>query len=430
MVYTPPPGPINLLNGNKTIAPWTVFAIIAPVYFFSMFHRIAPSILVPELAADLNVPIPSLDILGGATFITYGLMQLPAGLLTDALGGRKALCLICIANCIGVTCFALSTTLAEATASRALIGIGCSTFVPGIALLAYYFHPRVFARVNGYFTALGAMGSVLAGTPLAIASTMFGWRTCMLVCASIMAALGLIVWTFLKENTSRPAETHATKTDKHPGLFQGLGMVLKTKTFWPPCIWFACTSGLYFAFGGLWWGAFLREGCNLSKEDAGQIMSVAFICVIVGQPIMAMLAERLGGRRRLIQAGTFLGLIAMLVMAMAKGTLPFAAHFVLGILFTLAGVTFAVLIFGALRTTFPAHMVGRAAGCMQTLPYLFAVPIIQKLFGGVLEWRLEVHGNNALLAYADAMYVNVAVLAIALVVSFFIDDPKSDETTD
>ena len=430
MVYAPPPGPLTPIDGNRTIAPWTVFAILVPVYFFGMFHRFAPSILVPELAVDLNVPIPSLDILGGATFITYGLMQLPAGLLTDALGGRKAICLICIASCVGVICFALSTTLAGATASRALIGIGCSTFVPGIALLAHYFHPRVFARVNGYFTALGGMGSVLAGTPLAMASTMFGWRACMLVCAGIMAVMGVIVWTFLKDNTSRPAKAHEAHTDKRPGLFQGLGMVLKAKSFWPPCIWFACTSGLYFAFGGLWWGAFLREGCNLSKEDAGQIMSVAFICVIIGQPIIAILAERVGGRRRIIQVGTVLGLVAMIIMATGKGTLPFAALLVLGILFTLVGVSFAVLIFGALRTTFPAHMVGRAAGCLQTLPYMFAVPVIQKIFGAVLEWRLEVHGDNAALAYADAVYVNVAVLAIALIFSFFIDDPKGSDMAD
>ena len=414
-------------SGNTSISPWTVFALAAFAYFFGMFHRFAPSILVPELSADLNMPIPSLDILGGATFITYGLMQLPAGLLTDALGGRKAVCLICTVSCIGVTCFALSTTLAGATASRALIGIGCSLFVPGIALLAQYFPANMFGRVNGFFTSLGGMGSVLAGTPLAIASTMFGWRACMLACAGIIATLVVVIWFVLKDTPTSPPKTPTGNTEEHPSLFRGLAMVLKTKSFWPPCIWFACTSGLYFAFGGLWWGAFLREGCGLSKEDAGQIMSVAFICVIIGQPTIAILSERLNNRRRFIQAGSLVGFVAMIIMATGKGELPFTALLVLGILFTMSGISFGVLIFGSLRTTFPAHMVGRAAGCLQTLPYMFAVPVIQKIYGSILEWRLDVYGGNAALAYSDAMYVNVAVMTVAFVVSLFIEEARKSD---
>ena len=68
---------------------WLIFAIIAPVYVCTMFYRMAPTVLALDIAKDMTLSASDMSMLGAATMLGYGIMQLPSGLLSDWLGGKK-----------------------------------------------------------------------------------------------------------------------------------------------------------------------------------------------------------------------------------------------------------------------------------------------------------------------------------------------------
>ena len=58
-----------------------------------------------------------------------------------------------------------------------LVGFGVSTlFVSNFKLLAEWFNSRQFVVMGGIFIAVGGIGALVSGVPLAWASSSIGWR--------------------------------------------------------------------------------------------------------------------------------------------------------------------------------------------------------------------------------------------------------------
>lgn len=99
---------------------WLILALLIPVYVGTMFYRMAPTVLALDLAASLNVATSDLALLSGATMAAYGLMQLPSGLLADALGGRRTVCLFTFIAGVCTLWFGAATSFHGAVIARLL----------------------------------------------------------------------------------------------------------------------------------------------------------------------------------------------------------------------------------------------------------------------------------------------------------------------
>lgn len=414
---------------KRGFSPWFVLAMIVPIYLLSIFYRMTPATLAEYLVTDLHVNYAGLSVISSATFITYGLMQLPSGIISDALGGRKSICLITLIACIGTVLFAFSTSIGPATFSRLLTGIGCAVIVPCLSTLAQYCPTSRFSRMNGILVAIGLGGTVCAGTPLALAAESIGWRTSLLICAAIDLALIVVVWLCLKEKPIAVAElaVQPPKSNFREScmlLWTGFLIVIKEPKFWPYCIWISCNVGLYFALCGLWWGPWMREGLGLSLEESAQVASIAFLFMLPWQPIAGMISDYFQTRKKVLLVATVFGFMASLMPPLLGTDLSRPLLYLYALSFAVFTCNVSCVVYAAVRELFPLRMVGTALGCVQTLPFLIFVPLIQTLFSYVLEWRTAATGG-IINGYTQAMWFSPLVIGISLVSICFMHDTAS-----
>lgn len=65
-----------------------IFIVPGAAWLLVFFHRPAPAVVAVDMMKDLKTGGAPMGLLASAYFYPYGLMQIPAGLLSDSLGAR------------------------------------------------------------------------------------------------------------------------------------------------------------------------------------------------------------------------------------------------------------------------------------------------------------------------------------------------------
>jgi diguanylate cyclase (GGDEF)-like protein len=68
---------------------WFTWGLLASLYFVGFFQRVAPAVMVDELMRDFSIAATMLGNLSAIYFYAYAAMQIPSGLLADAVGPRR-----------------------------------------------------------------------------------------------------------------------------------------------------------------------------------------------------------------------------------------------------------------------------------------------------------------------------------------------------
>ena len=68
-----------------------IWLLAASFYLYEFFLRTFIGTIVPELTQSLHLNAEQLSIIGSAYYLTYGLMQIPVGMLIDRYGTRLLL---------------------------------------------------------------------------------------------------------------------------------------------------------------------------------------------------------------------------------------------------------------------------------------------------------------------------------------------------
>ncbi|MEI6153014.1 MAG: MFS transporter, partial [Deltaproteobacteria bacterium] len=119
---------------------WFIFWILSIQYLLVYFHRVAPAVTAPELINAFEISGTALGVLASAYFYSYGIMQIPVGILSDRWGPRKVIILSSFIASLGAISFGLSPTFSVAIISRIFVGIGVSAlFVAAMRILANWF---------------------------------------------------------------------------------------------------------------------------------------------------------------------------------------------------------------------------------------------------------------------------------------------------
>ncbi len=177
---------------------WVILGLLALAYLFIPFHRSCLSILSLEIMADTGMDAVSFGVLSSAFFLTFGLMQLPAGILNDTLGPRKILPLFMGMAGLGALFMGIAQSDLLLLAGRAFVGIGISViYLSSVKIIANWFPPEKFATIKGLYVSAGGIGMILASGPLAHASQWAGWRTSFSGIAVTCLALALLMKVYV-----------------------------------------------------------------------------------------------------------------------------------------------------------------------------------------------------------------------------------------
>ncbi len=415
------------INNKRKIAlkyRWVIFTVLAIGYAIVYFHRVSPALVVPELTKAFQIKGAALGILASAYFYPYAIMQLPSGLLSDSLGPRKTVTIFTLIAAGGAILFGISPTFFVSIIGRIIVGLGVSVlFVPTLKILANWFEIKKFSMITGILMAIGGIGWLLAATPLALLTLWVGWRVTFIIIGLVSLILALLIYLIVRDNPAQlglPKIIEAQNTtsvsyqeEKIP-LFKGIKMVVFEKKFWPLAIWFFCTGGILFGFGGLWAGPYLTQVYHLSKTQTGNILMMIAVGMIIGSPILSYLSQKVFNARKpilLISSSIIVGIWIVFISLIDGLNLPF-----LYVLFFLLG-TFAsgivVIGFTAAKELFPTQIVGTSIGMINLFPFAGGA-LLQPLTGFILDCTGKLGNVYSIQAYRISFggFLLIAIVAL------------------
>jgi len=437
--------------GRLTATEWLICFVAALGFAFDIYELLMlPLIVGPALHDLLGVSpgSPEFNRWVGWLFwlpaIAGGIFGLLGGYLTDLFGRRRVLVWSILLYAFSALAAGFATSPGWLLLFRCTTFVGvCVEFVAAVAWLAELFpDPKRREAVLGWTQAFSSVGGLMvtgayylavhyADALPAIQGVHAPWRYTLL--SGVIPALPLIVIRpFLPESPAWKAKKEAG-TLKRPSLaaiFQG---DLKKVTLVTTLL-FACSYGA--AFGAIQHVPRivpgLAEVSALPRPDQQKVVSAVQawqeIGGLTGRVLLALLAVRIVGRRRLLRVFQVPGLVLVpLVFVWAAVNDLEALKW--GI-FLVGLVTVAQFSFWGnyLPRVYPTHLRGTGES--------FAANVGGRMLGTsaafvttTLATSMPGGSPSVKLAYAAAA-VGLAVYVIGTVACFFLPEPKGEELPD
>lgn len=401
--------------------PYVICSLSSLFYVYDFFVRVAPSAITHELMRDFHMDAKALGIMSAFFFYAYTPMQIPAGLLYDRFGPRILMTLMMAVCSLGAMIFGCTHSIEMLSLARFLIGFASAfAFVGALILAARWFPPKYFALITGLVQVMGCLGAIVGEAPVALVTPLVGWRNTFLYTAGIGAVITVLFWLILRD---RPSEDTASNVVHVPASneFTRLWIVCKNpQTWWAGLCGFACWAPIT-AFAELWGVPFLQAKYHVSAAIAAGSVSVVWIGIAIGSPVIGWWSDVIRSRRIPLVVCNLIGLIA----ALSVIYLPTPNWWIMYVLLFLYGVAASAqaITFGVVQDNNPPNVAGTALG-FNNMAVIFGGLVVQPVIGILLKssWAGEMlHGAPvySLANYLTAFSLIPLCSVLGIIISIF-----------
>jgi sugar phosphate permease len=413
---------------------WLIFGIMAVAYIFVYFHRLSPAVVAVDLQKTFETSGGFMGLLASAYFYPYAFMQLPAGLLADSLGPRKTVTAFLMIAALGSLIFGLAPALDVAVAARVMVGLGVSmVFIPTMKILSQWFRIREFAFMTAILTTMGGLGALGAATPLALMTGWVGWRASFEIIAAGTFVIAVLVWLFVRNRPQEMGWPSVAEIDRiGPGasappmvisLWEGARSVITERRFWPVAIWFFFICGIFFSFGGLWAGPYLMHVYGMTRAEAGHILNMIAVGMIIGSPLVSLLSDRVFHSRKkvltLVSAVLFLVILWLNIFPQDLSKFWLYVAF---LIFSMSSAAIVVIGFTTTKELFPVEIAGTSVGTVNLFPFLGGA-IFQPIVGRLLDaYPKAAAGAYSLDGYRAMLLLLLGMSIIVVASTFFMKE--------
>ena len=409
---------------------WLIFIVLALAYLFVYFHRLSLSVVANDLIKDFKTTASVMGLLGSIYFYCYAFMQLPAGLLSDSLGPRKSVTLFLIIASAGSILFGFASTIKIAFLGRVLVGLGVSmVFIPTMKILSRWFHPHEFAFMAGILNAVGGIGVLAATWLLSVMTLFFGWRISFELIGCCTFIIVVLVWLFVRDRPEDKGWPSIEELVREKGnvfepvkqipLLQGARHVVSEKYFWPVALWFFFDCGIFFGFGALWGGPYLRDVYGMTRAQAGTVLSMIAWGMIVGSPPLGFISDKLmKSRKKPFILCNLLLVIELAFLSIYPDGLPWIALYIFFFVFSICASSVVIFGFTIIKELFPVEIAGTSTGMVNLFPFLGGA-IFMPLLGRVLDaYPKSDTGGYSIEAYSILIFILLGAAVLSLVCTF------------
>lgn len=321
---------------TSTWRAWAVWAVGALFFFYAFLHRVAPSVMVPDLMRDFQVGASALGGLSAFYFYAYVAVQMPTGLMADRFGPRRLLTAAALVSAIGGLLFSSADSLNIAGLGRLLVGLGAGFgFVCTLRMITDWFPPQRLALLTGATMMLGMAGGVFGQAPLALVVENVGWRPAMTGVALIGFVIALGAWLITKDQRGASGVVHHA-----PSILGGLRVVLSNPQTWVLAGYGFTIVVIMFAFGSLWGVPYLQQVHGMSRPDAAFSASLILLGWGLFSPVVGWLSDRWRRRKLPMILGALLTLVTMALVLYV----PELSGLTIKVLLFLCGVSMAGMV--------------------------------------------------------------------------------------
>jgi MFS family permease len=312
-----------------------IWGIAATFFLYEFFLRAFVGTVSKQIIPDLHLNAASFGIMGSAYYLTYGLMQIPVGILADKFGVKRIMFTATVICAISTFMFANATGFNSALVSRLLMGFGSSfAFVCLLVIAATWFPRKYFALFAGLSQFIGTVGPLLAGGPLVwlVAVSNGSWRVPLTGIGIFGIILALLI-LFIVKDKPRNGKRALIYLQKGEKLRKQLTRLVKNKQAWSIAI-YSGANYASMAVLGVVWGAQYLQVRGLSQSVAANIISMLWFGYAIGCPAVGALSDFTKRRKPILIFCAILGLLATVGIIY----FPFTSTWIFTILFFSIGV--------------------------------------------------------------------------------------------
>jgi sugar phosphate permease len=369
-----------------------LLATICITYFVENFLRSTASALTPILIEELAISHGKMGLLISAFFFVYGVMQVPSGVLSDALGAKKTIIGFTALTVLGVSLFWFSKNYNLLAVAQLLIGVGCSVFyINAVKLVSIWFPADKKATAIGVLSAASGLGNFVAymGFPLAVER--FGdWRILYLGMSLLLVLTWIMNFFVLKDKQDI---VFAGPHSEGKSIIKNLLETITDRRLLPFIAGYTLASFSWVFLN--WLPQFLIDVKGFDYISAGEIASAGSIAGIPGCIVIAAISDRL--KKRKLPIIIFSSIYTVLLFIFLWLPASFPKIIFLGMGFTLTFmVSFWVLFFSMIPETLPTEKAGVGLGLVNglgTIGFSFVAP----LYGGLVDVTGGYKASNAFL---------------------------------
>ena len=370
MQTTPEP----VIRQYSQLYAWISWLVAA---FFLIYQVCAQNAFAPlqnQLEIELQLEDAHVAIVSSVFFVSYALMQIPAGVLIDRFGVGWVVPPACLLLGLGTWLLSRSTSMEGAVVSRILMGFaGSFSFLAVAAVARRRISKNQLNIATGLIDFAFGFGAILGAAGISWLATDLSWRPILVGVAIAAVPIAILNWLVL----GRGEAVSPAGPGQQASLGDGIRSTLGNRVIWELGFIYMSFVGISFGIGGLW-NEPLQQLFSRSPESAAMLTTIMFIAMSLGALLSGLVADRIGHHYIILIGGLVLSLAALYRIIYISQPAPF---WVAGTDFALlgTGLSVGILIFPmAFREVSDAHAataVGLVngigllgAGCFQFIP--------------------------------------------------------------
>jgi MFS family permease len=418
---------------SKSISLKTLFVIVVAILYatYEFFLRTFLGSLAQQIIATWHLDVLQFSNLSTAYYLTYGIMQIPVGLIVGRYGVRLSLIFSSLLLVVSTLLFANNNYYSLALIARVLMAIASSfAFICLFVLVMNCFAKRHHGLTIGLSQFITTMGPLLAGGPLIVVIHHYhlAWQFA-IDCVGLFGLVFFILAFFLfTDNDIVSRKKYSEKKDEFLSWRKQIGILFSNKQG----LIIAVYSGLTYVpvvVLATFWGTRYLQTIGFSQSFSSSMISLVWFSMALACPIVGWLSDNLNRRKLFFVLCSVCGLLS------STALLFISIHSALWFIFLIfigLGVAVSAQCLGyvAVVAVFKDEMRSAALGLNNTGVYVFNV-LVPYVVSLCISKSVQMHGD--ILQRSD-FYTGFSILPIlyfvAFVVAFlFIRDKENVESS-
>ncbi len=252
-------------------------------YAYQYIIRVMPNIMIDDICQQFGIGAAAFGQFSGIYYIGYSLVHIPVGMMLDRIGPKKVMTGCILLAVAGLVPLIFAEHWVYPIAGRFLVGMGSSGAILGLfKIIRIAFSEERFARMLSISVTIGLLGAIYGGAPVSFMRDIFGYMKVIEGFAVGGLILALITYFVVPEI--------ATSRTKSP--ISDIKEVIFTPNVVKICLFAGCMVGPLEGFADVWGSAYLHEVYGMSKTVSASLLSLIFIGMCVGGPLLSVIAEK------------------------------------------------------------------------------------------------------------------------------------------
>ncbi len=294
---------VTVLEGNPPevgkrlgIPGWWITVFLFWLGWIFMYaDRTVLTPVMKDIQSEFGLTATQLGLISSSFFLSYAVLQVPAGMLGDRIGRKKVLVPGFILFGIFTAVSGMARSFWQLIAARIITGAGEGTYYgPQYGISSEQIPARhrslgcaIINSGMAFGIALGLMASSYMAHSLG-----WGWRMPFLLMALPTVITGLLIWFLVKENPHGSGRADAGQQASFKALLKNRNLLIVYAMV------FCSLFGFFMIL--TWLPYYLQTERGIPARDIGNIAALVAWVSIPGGLLFARISDKLGKRRPLV----------------------------------------------------------------------------------------------------------------------------------